>query len=174
MISNKGDLIFRRPISSDGASVHVLVSKCPPLDPNSMYCNLLQCTHFSNTSVGVFSGNQLVGFISGYLIPERPDTLFIWQVAVDSEFRSQGLATRMLFDILSRPECSDVSWIETTITTKNDNSWMLFNRLTEKLDTDMVISDMFDCHEHFKGANDTELLVRIGPFLTPSPSSVKH
>ena len=40
-----------RPTSQDGAGVFDLVARCKPLDENSMYCNLLQCSHFADTSV---------------------------------------------------------------------------------------------------------------------------
>ena len=91
------DLRFRAPKSTDGAQVHQLIENCPPLDTNSMYCNLVQCTHFADTSVAVTLDDEMVGFISGHLIPERPDTLFIWQVAVSKKARGQGLAGRMTF-----------------------------------------------------------------------------
>ncbi|MDA3870409.1 MAG: diaminobutyrate acetyltransferase, partial [Gammaproteobacteria bacterium] len=87
---------LRKPISTDGAAVHRLISQCPPLDTNSMYCNLLQCTHFADTSVAAVQENELVGFVSGYIVPQRADTLFVWQVAVGDKARGQGLAGRML------------------------------------------------------------------------------
>jgi len=88
------------PSPSDGASVFRLINQCPPLDTNSMYCNLLQCTHFAKTSVAAVQNNgaekDLLGFISGYLKPENKNTLFIWQVAVDERARGIGLAGSML------------------------------------------------------------------------------
>ena len=158
------DISLRIPSAEDGNAVFKLISECHPLDTNSMYCNLLQCTHFANTSVAANYQNQLVGFISGYIIPERPDTLFIWQVAVAKKARSQGLATRMLAEILNRSQCRRVSYLETTITQSNQSSWALFNRLTDKLSTQMKTSLMFDKDIHFKGKHDSEILVRIGSF----------
>ncbi|MEQ9449631.1 MAG: hypothetical protein RLN70_12130, partial [Rhodospirillaceae bacterium] len=40
---------FRRPTSTDGAAVWNLIGGLDALDDNSMYCNLLQCTHFAET-----------------------------------------------------------------------------------------------------------------------------
>jgi L-2,4-diaminobutyric acid acetyltransferase len=154
---------LRPPSAEDGASVFQLVKRCPPLDPNSMYCNLLQCSHFAGTSVAAVSEEELVGFISGYLLPERPDTLFIWQVAVGEQARGQGLATRMLNDIWARPQCQDVRYIETTITEANRASWALFQGLGKKLKTELQTSVMFDRERHFANEHDTEMLVRIGP-----------
>ncbi|MBD4807723.1 diaminobutyrate acetyltransferase, partial [Xanthomonas citri pv. citri] len=39
--------MFRTPAVTDGPSVTELIAQCLPLDPNSAYCNLLQCTHFA-------------------------------------------------------------------------------------------------------------------------------
>ncbi|MDH5613014.1 MAG: diaminobutyrate acetyltransferase [Gammaproteobacteria bacterium] len=155
---------LRPPSATDGAAVSRLISHCPPLDTNSMYCNLLQCTHFSSTSVAAIENDKLVGFISCHVIPERKNTLFIWQVAVCDKARGQGLASRMLKHILDRSLCEEVNYLETTITESNQASWSLFKSLAKKLNSELNTSVMFDCDKHFSGEHDTELLARIGPF----------
>jgi L-2,4-diaminobutyric acid acetyltransferase len=154
---------LRAPAAEDGAAVYELIAQCPPLDTNSMYCNLLQCTHFSATSVAAELNDDIVGFISGYIQPDQPDTLFIWQVAVGEKARGQGLAGRMLRDILARTACDEVKFIETTITPDNRASWALFESLAKKLDAELNHSVMFDRQQHFAGQHETEMLVRIGP-----------
>ena len=158
---------LRPPSANDGASVFRLINQCPPLDTNSMYCNLLQCTHFSDTSVAATeadsSSEELLGFISGYLIPERNNTLFIWQVAVSEEARGMGLASNMLQHILDRPQCAHVKYLETTITESNKASWALFKSLSSKLHTSLEKSIMFDRDDHLGGDHDTEFLARLGP-----------
>jgi L-2,4-diaminobutyric acid acetyltransferase len=154
---------LRAPAAEDGAAVYELIAQCPPLDTNSMYCNLLQCTHFSATSVAAELNDEIVGFISGYIQPDQPDTLFIWQVAVGEKARGQGLAGRMLRDILARTACDEVKFIETTITPDNRASWALFESLAKKLDAELNHSVMFDRQQHFAGQHETEMLVRIGP-----------
>ena len=107
---------------------------------------------------------KLWGFVSGYLVPDRYKTLFIWQVAVDEKARGQGLAVRMLEQILSRECCRQVTHLETTITKSNQPSWALFDALASRLMSDINTSTMFDEVKHFKGSHDSEALVRIGPF----------
>jgi L-2,4-diaminobutyric acid acetyltransferase len=160
--------VLRPPTPNDGASVFRLIGRCPPLDTNSMYCNLLQCTHFAGTSVTALqtidTHEEMVGFISAYLKPEREDTLFVWQVAVDERVRGTGLAGSMLKHILDRPQCRHVRYLETTITESNQASWGVFNSLAKKLETTLDKSVMFDRDKHLGGAHDTEFLARIGPF----------
>ena len=161
-------ITLRPPLPEDGARVHQLVEQCPPLDINSIYCNLLQCTHFARTSVAAMqkneANNNLLGFISAYLIPERNNTLFIWQVAVSEQARGHGLAGNMLKQILDRPQCAQVSYLETTITESNQASWALFKSLAKKLETRLEKSAMFDREKHFAGEHDSEFLARLGPF----------
>lgn len=159
-----GSIDLRTPSADLGAAVAQLIRECPPLDSNSTYCNLLQCSHFAETSVAALRQRELVGFISGYRLPQQPDTLFIWQVAVSEKARGQRLATRMLQHILTRPNSQDIIHLETTITPDNQASWALFKGLAKRLDTPIMSSVLFDKERHFAGAHDSELLVRIGPF----------
>lgn len=159
---------LRAPSDTDGGYVHRLVAACPPLDANSVYCNLLQCSHFSATSVGAYYGDELAGFMSGYLVPKTDgtasDTLFVWQVAVSADHRGQGLGSRMLQSLLHRDVCTNVHFIETTITEDNEASWALFRRTAKTLDAPLNSSVKFDRDTHFLGEHATEMLVKVGPF----------
>jgi len=160
---------LRIPLLEDGMSVFQLIQRCPPLDTNSSYCNILQCGHFFNTSVAADLDEKLVGFISGYRVPERPDTLFIWQVAVDEQARGLGLASKMLVDILNRSSCQGVRYLETTITQENQPSWSLFKSLSRRLSAELQSSEWLDKKTHFDDQHDSEILVRIGPFNLEQP-----
>ncbi|MBV1931131.1 MAG: diaminobutyrate acetyltransferase [Porticoccaceae bacterium] len=163
-MSGLENIVLRLPALEDGMAVFRLVENCPPLDINSSYCNLLQCSHFANTSVAAEVRGDVLGFISGYVIPGRPDTLFVWQVAVAEEARGLGLASRMLAHILTRPHCKDIAYLETTITQDNQASRALFKGLAKNLSADFESSGWMDKDVHFDGQHDTEALIRIGPF----------
>ncbi len=164
-------LQFRTPRAEDGPEVSALIQRCPPLDNNSRYCNLLQCSHFAPTCVLVESNGKVVGFVSGYLIPDRPDTLFIWQIAVDESMRGQKLAARMVNHILQREPLRSVRYIETTITPANLASQAVFLRLAESLSAELARSVLFARDTHFAGLHDDEVLFRIGPFSNSQTKS---
>lgn len=149
-------------------AVHELIQQCPPLDTNSLYCNLLQCSHFAQTSVVAEIDGEVAGFISGYTVPGQEDTLFVWQVAVGEKARGHGTATKMLKELLAR---KPFTYLDTTITETNSASWALFEGLARKLDCGVTKSTMFDRKDHFQDSHDTEMLVRIGPF-TPVVKAV--
>ena len=128
-----------------------------------MYCNLLQCSHFKETCICAKVDGQLVGFVSGYLLPAHLNTLFVWQVVVAEQARGQGLAGCMLTALMDQPACRNVDFIETTITPDNKASQALFTKLAERLSTHARILPGFDKALHFQDEHDSEELWRIGP-----------
>lgn len=161
----QGDLTFREPSADDGFPVHSLIARCPPLDTNSIYCNLIQCAHFSSTCVVVEQAGEVVAFLSGYIKPESPEVLFVWQMAVDHKARGQNLARRMLDHLLNRQAVARVRYIETTITPDNAASQSVFRKLTKTLNTQLSEQVLFKRDLHFGGVHNDEVLFRIGPFL---------
>lgn len=144
--------------------MHELVARNPPLDPNSVYCNLLQCSHFGETAIIAKHDGAAVGFVSGYRIPNRPECLFIWQIVVDSAARGQGLAARLLNAQLQSEACAGVRFIETTITQSNEASRAVFKKFANAHRVSLEEAPLFDKDRHFDGQHDSEYLIRIGPF----------
>ena len=145
---------LRAPSKEDGQAVWDLIAACPPLDQNSMYCNILQCSHFAETGVAAEKEGDLVGFISGYIPPQQPETVFVWQVAVHEKGRGQGLAKRMLKEIVSRDACKDVTHMETTITADNEASWALFRSFARDLGAELTYHEHFEKETHFGGQHE--------------------
>ena len=144
-------------------ALHRLVDACRPLDTNSIYCNLLQCSHFQKTSIAAIRNGDLVGSITGYSVPDRPDTLFVWQVAVHPADRGKGLARTMLRKLLERVASQGIRFIETSITPGNEASIKLFTGFATEQHANIVRSVMFEQESHFEGLHETEQLFRIGP-----------
>ncbi len=158
------------PTAADGGALHRLIARCPPLDTNSLYCNLLQCTHFSATSIVARRGGELVGAISGYRLPDAPDTLFVWQVAVAPSMRGEGLALHMLLELLRRPACHSVCRLHTSVTPENTASRALFTALARRLSAPLSEQLWFARDREFGGAHADEILLAIGPFNPPPVS----
>ncbi|PRP85940.1 L-2,4-diaminobutyric acid acetyltransferase [Planoprotostelium fungivorum] len=161
--ANAGKIILREPARRDGYPVNQLVALCPPLDKNSTYCNLLQCTDFSSTGVVAELDGRLVAFTSGYIPPAQPDALFIWQVAVHSDYRDQGLGKKMIRHLLERKSCASVQYLRTTITKSNRPSWGLFQSLAKTLNSEILSQVYFDSERHFGGEHESEYMVVVGP-----------
>lgn len=157
---------FTVPLTDLGPQVYDLIAECDPLESNSRYCNLLQTLHFKDTCVAALNETgELWGFISGYVIPNSDNTLFIWQVAVSPKARGMGLGKDMLKHILNRSEL-DIHYVETTITPGNEASWGLFESLAKDLEAEVTTRLLFDSEKHLAGRGEDEILLNIGPFST--------
>lgn len=158
-------MLLREPQVADGAAIHALIRACPPLDLNSTYAYLLLCHHFAATSVVAEQNGQIIGYISAYLPPPQPDTLFIWQVAVHAQGRGQGLGQRMLRHLLDRPAARHVSFLETTVSPSNGPSRAMFQSLAKTLGAAVQETPLFTQHMFGpEGQHEDETLIRIGPF----------
>ena len=159
-IERPRQLTLRKPDPTDGAAVWELVRDCKPLDENSMYCNLVQAEHFRDTCVVADLDGDVVGWISGHMIPNE-DALFIWQVAVSPRARGLGLGRKMLAHLVERDECADATRLNTTITRDNGASWALFRSLARAVGGELSDDPHFTRHEHFDGRHATEHMVTI-------------
>ena len=140
-----------------------LIAACAPLDPNSLYCNLLQCTHFAATSIKAERNGVLDGWISGYRLPGEPSTLFVWQVAVHERARGLGLGVAMLDALISRPTLASVTSLETTVTPSNDASRRMFAKFARSRGATLQARPWFDRDRHFGGGHESEELISIRP-----------
>lgn len=151
---------LRKPVATDGPAIWALVKECAPLDENSMYCNLIQAEHFRDTCVVADLDGDIVGWISGHMIP-NDDAFFVWQVAVSPRARGLGLGKKMLMHLLERDACADAAELRTTITEDNDASWALFRSLARTAGGEIEDEPHFKEDIHFEGQQDTEHLVTI-------------
>lgn len=154
------ELTLRQPRKADGSAVFDLIAACPPLDRNSMYCNLLQTTDFAETCVLAEHDGAPVGWISGYLPPAEPQALFVWQVAVHERARGLGLGKRMLAHLVDR---LGVRSIKTTITDDNQASWALFRSFAKSRGAELSHEPWFLEDLHFDGRHATEAMLTIAP-----------
>ena len=158
---------LRHPCAEDGPEVHALIGRCAPLDPNSLYCNVLQCSHFSKTCALAERGGKLAGFASAFIEPNDPKALFVWQVAVDRAARGLGLGARLIVFLLDAPACANVRKLHATIGDGNHASWGMFEKVARRLGAPTSRRLLFDKNACFGGAHESEILLTVGPFNWP-------
>lgn len=167
MLSNQPKQVpstaFREPTVEDGPSIYDLVNRCKPLDVNSRYLYLLQCSHFANTCAVAESDGSVQAFISAYVHPDQPDRLFVWQVAVDASLRGQGIAGRLVNHLLDRPNLAAIRFVEASVNPSNNASRNLFRSLARKADCEMTEEMMFPVEAFGGDAHEAEILLRVGP-----------
>lgn len=171
MTAAQADLLIDRPEVTDGAVLWRLAKDSGTLDLNSSYSYLLWCRDFAGTSAVARGADGVpVGFVTGYVRPERPRTLLVWQVAVDADHRGRGIAAALL-DGLTARLCAEhgITSVETTITPDNAASDRLFTSYAERHGASLSREVLFDAGLFPDGPHEPEVLYRIGP-LTPHPS----
>lgn len=152
---------FDRPVIDDGQDLWRIARDSKTLDLNSSYAYMLWCRDFADTTIVASVEGTPVGFITAYTRPEEPETLFVWQVAVDESFRGQKLSSRMLDKLVAL--VPGTQWVETTITDDNEASIGLFSSFALRRETQLDRRPLFE-RRHFPDGHDTEFLFRIGPF----------
>jgi len=135
------------------------------LDKNSAYLYLLLCRDFADTCVVAEIDGSVVGFVTGYRLPASPDVLFIWQVGVAAAAQRQGVALRMLIELIDRVGRASLKFIEATVAPSNTASRNLFASLARKLDLPLTVvpEDGFSERDFPPGDHEAEPRVRIGP-----------
>lgn len=155
--------LLRKPEITDGPALQSLVRDSEYLDQNSLYCYLLVCSRFRNSSIVAVANNTVLGFISAFASADRPHVLFVWQVGVHARARRQGLAKRMLLEILRRDNSQHFACIETTVTRDNLASRRLFQSIQQHFGCTLEETPYFSSEIHFDNQHETEYLLRIGP-----------
>lgn len=156
-------ILFRKPQKNDAKEIVNLIQSSGTLDLNSEYLYLLQSTHFNETcSVAVYN-NEIIGFVSGYLVPNEEEKLFIWQIAVSSKFRGQNLALKIILDIFNRNKSKKViKYILSTVSPSNKSSQRVFEKVANHLNTKIKNKTLFSIDD-FIDSHEEEVQYLIGP-----------
>jgi L-2,4-diaminobutyric acid acetyltransferase len=157
----------RRPTAADGAGMWRVARDSGELDLNSSYAYVLLAEHFSETCrVAVVpddeaaDGERVVGFVTGYRLPDDVAHLFVWQVAVDEAVRGRGVAGRMLDALVDA--APDVTTLKTTVAEENVASRTLFVRWAARRGATIETTPLFTADQFPDSHADEPLLVIDG------------
>lgn len=157
-------IVVDAPRVEDGAAIWRIARDSQVLDLNSSYSYLLWCRDFAATSlVARGADGEPIAFVTGYIRPQRPGTLVVWQVAVDHGHRGRGLAGVLLDALTARLAGQGVRTLETTITPDNTASDRLFTSYAERRGASVEREVLFDGGLFPEGTHEPEVLYRIGP-----------
>ena len=158
------ELAVRRPVAGDGAAMWRVARDSGELDLNSSYAYLLLAEHFADTCrVAVeLEGDdeRVVGFVSGYRLPDDVAQLFVWQVAVDAPHRGRGVAGRLLDAVVDA--APDVTTVCTTVAEDNVASRTLFVRWAARRGASIATQPLFTADQFPDAHVDEPLLVIDG------------
>lgn len=151
-------LRFGAPSPGDGESMWRLAQEVG-LDLNSPYAYVLWGEYFATTSLVAHSGDDLVGFVSGFRPPHEPDSLFVWQIGVAPAARRTGLGGRMLDSLIERVGATRMV---ATVTPDNLASAALFRAVGTRHHAPVVEELAFSA-ALFPDGHEAEVRFTIGP-----------
>jgi len=126
------------------------------------------CKLFSDTCRVAWCGDDLAGFVTSFIPPQHPESLFIWQVGVRQRYRGRGLGKLLIQDLLAAQTGKGVRFLEATVTPSNERSRQLFQSLAKKWDVPIREKPCFPEELFPDGAHEAEHLFRIGPLSANS------
>lgn len=159
---------LHRPLPVDGAAIWRLVQRCGTLDRNSAYLYFLLAGDFAATCRLARFGGEPVGFLTAYRPPDRPATLFVWQVGVLASHRGRGLAARMIGDVLDEQIRRGVTTLEATVAPDNGPSRSLFHRIAASRGAALHSEPRFPASWFPEPGHDDEDRIVIGPLAAAS------
>ncbi len=127
------------------------------LDLNSPYAYVMWAEYHSSTSLVAESEGELIGFVIGFRVPGAPDTVFVWQIAVDERARGTGIGGQLLDELVRR---TGARAIEATVTPRNHASAAMFRGLGTRHGSDVEESVAYEEHL-FPEGHEAEVRFRI-------------
>jgi len=137
------------------------------MDENSPYLYNLFCNYFADScvlAIDEWSGNP-VGYMLGFVPPERRDTYFVWQIGAVRSTQGNGLAHHLLERAVAH--CGSTH-VEASVTPSNVASNKFFQKFAKRRNASWTLDENWMPAEHFpavsKENHEREALYRIGPF----------
>lgn len=157
--------MVRPPCREDAVKMWRFVEESATLDHNSQYLYLLLADMFSQTSAVAVQNGRIVGLVTAFLVPQRADTLFVYQMRVGVQVRHHKLALTMIDSILARfPD--DVRFVEATVHPENVAAHAVLSALARSRDTVVVREPFVRAQDFVIGPislGDEDRLT-VGPF----------
>ncbi len=156
---------IRTPSVEDGAAIWELVRGAGSLDLNSPYAYLLFADYFRDSCVVACDGDRLAGAIIGLTPPGRDDTVFVWQIGVDSNYRGRQVGRRMLAWLVQHARQTGATYLEATVTPTNEPSLRMFRGFARDTGAPCEESLRYPttAFPHTGEGHEEEWLLRIGP-----------
>lgn len=146
----------------DGEAMWRLARESGVLEENAEYTYHMFSHFFGEACVVAEIDGRAAGFIAGFRPPDRRDSVFVWQIAVDQQFRGRGIAAAMLHGLVERLS-PEVQFLEATVAPSNEASQRAFRGVARDLNTLCLETVLFPGDRFGGPCHEDEVLFRIGP-----------
>ncbi len=153
---------FRTPRVEDAPALWDLVDGADELDNNSPYYYALWCRDFAATSLVATVDDEVIGFLTGYVRPDEPDTYLVWQEAVRPRHGIPMLGVQLFERAADRAVEQGARFIEATVSADNKAIIMVLKKVAKRYAAEVETRVLFP-GDLFPGEHHDEVLYRIGP-----------
>jgi L-2,4-diaminobutyric acid acetyltransferase len=159
----RGEVAYRLPRPDDAPAVWKMVDESEELDNNSPYYYALWFRDFAATSMVATVDDEVVGFVTGYLRPDEPDTYMVWQEAAKSRHGIPMLGVKLFERAADQAVARGAKYIEATVSAENKAIIMVLKKYAKRHSAQIDTRVLFPASSFPGGDHHDEVLYRIGP-----------
>lgn len=108
------------------------VESCAPLEVHTSFTYWVTFEYWGHLCRVALVGNRVVGYVSAIGSGRVRDVLYVWQVGVAQEFRGQGLAQRLLSEVVTAGRANGFRKAQVSIAGDNEASLKAFERFARE------------------------------------------
>lgn len=116
----------------DYSSIKSIVDDSGTLDRHTTYTYWVALSQFSSSFLVAEIDETIVGFVFCVVSFGSERTKFVWQIGVDTNFRSRGIANQMLDALITSSKEEGFDALTYTITQDNTASNNLFRKIANE------------------------------------------
>lgn len=135
-----------------------LIKSVGSLDLNSSYLYLLLAHYFSKDCLVAKIDQKIIGFVTA--IKTDNNTLFIWQIGINKNFQGQGIAKKLLQELIKK-QPNNIKRIEFSISPSNQASLGLFTKYAATIDSKILPVEKFETDLFFENGHEEEVFYQI-------------
>jgi len=113
---------------TDVDEIRKFVKHSKPLDLHTAFTYWTLFKYFGDTCFVLEKKGRIIGFISGLLSSNQPNTLYLWQIGIDPDYRGNRYAEILLKRVVEAARAKDCKGLQITIAPENRSSYRLFSR----------------------------------------------
>jgi L-2,4-diaminobutyric acid acetyltransferase len=148
---------LRAPLPEDGARIAALAEDFVSRKARNIPETLVGRGAFRETSVLAELAGKLLGWVSAYILPYDPQTLFIWAVEVVKSEQNPGLSSLMLGYLMRQEPRAGLTRVQTVISCDEDRPWALFRQFARwqhsRLDIQPYFTQALTPHKRHENDN---------------------
>jgi L-2,4-diaminobutyric acid acetyltransferase len=154
----------------DAEILQAFVSKCPPLDPHTLFTYWVLARYQPTYGfVAQDFNGEVIGLLTAIASSNDHETVYVWQIGVAPAVRGNGLAQDLLHELNMAALQNRRRLLEVSIDSHNQESHCLFHAFARAQSATLEVVDVLELHDEHYALTDSEVLYQIRLSGTAAP-----